>query len=494
MGEKNTRRPNPDPSKRPTLSQPTSVKSPLASLIIPFALFLGFLLGTFFGRPLFFSTSIEPSSETSPSPGSLVFSNSNPKKPTIAVSQIASSEKKEKNWDEKTIQSLSLFEIRLRLSQLSTWSPGPVADQAERWLIQRWATLESAAACQYAYTAVLQGAEEGLLMDALAIWANATPSDAAIWADNLDSPSIRDSAIRTVYGVWARKDSTSAAQSISSLSPASARGIASAATAPPHAGRNFARAMHWARALPGPLREKTLDAILDEWTRRNPAGAASWLIDQPGDVQWALIAKLAADWVRKDPSSALSWGLGQSTEISLGSKLAFGPIQRKFFEAALGTLIGTDPQSAANWLASPTGQPFFTDRISSVAGRWTSMDPQEAVNWSLSLQKESDRNSAISAVAGTWARSDPQAAGQWVRSLTNPSLRDTALNAYCGSLSPYDAASAAQWAVEITSPNLRNGAMESAVNRWMQYDPAAARQFTLSTPALDQATKERLLR
>jgi hypothetical protein len=78
--------------------------------------------------------------------------------------------------------------------------------------------------------------------------------------------------------------------------------------------------------------------------------------------------------------------------------------------------------------------------------------------------------------------------------LTSPALRDTALNAYCGSLSPYDAASAAQWAVEITSPNLRNSAVESAANRWMQYDPAAARQFILSTTALNQATKEKLLR
>jgi hypothetical protein len=490
MGEKNTRRSNPDPSKRPTIPQPTSIRSSLASLIIPSALFLGFLLGTFFGRPLLFS----PSSESSPSTQTPTSSDSDPKKPTSLSSPIASSAKKEKGWDEKTIQSLSLSEIRTRLSQLSTWSPGPGADQAERWLIQRWATLEPAAACQYAYTAVLQGAEEGLLMDALAIWANAKPSEAARWAGNLGSPSLRDSAIRTVYAVWAKKDSTAAAQSISSLRPASARGIASAATAPPHAGKNFASAMLWARALPGPLREKTLDAILGEWTRRDPAGAASWLIGQPGDVQWALIAKLAADWVRKDPSAALSWGLGQSTEISLGSKLAVGPIQRKFFEAALGTLIGTDPQGAANWLASPTGQPFFTSRIGSVAGRWTSMDPQEAVNWSLSLPKESDRNSAISAVAGTWARTDPEAAGQWVRSLNNPSLHDTALNSYCGSLSPYDAASAAQWAVEITSPNLRNGAMESAINRWMQYDPAAARQFILSTPALDQAIKQRLLR
>jgi hypothetical protein len=333
-----------------------------------------------------------------------------------------------------------------------------------------------------------------MLMEALAIWTKADPATAARWAGNLGSPSLRDSSIRTVYSTWAKIDSTAAAKSISSLRPASARGIASAATAPPHAGKNFATAMQWARALPGPVREKTLDAILGEWTRRDPAGAAGWLIQQPGDVQWALISKLAADWVRKDPSSALSWGLGRSTEVTLGSKLAVGPVQRRFFEAALGAFIGTDPQGAANWLASSSGQPFFTSKIGDVARRWTSMDPMEAVGWSLSLPKESDRDAAIRAVSGTWARTDPQAAGQWVRSLTNPKLRDNALNAYCTSLSPYDAGGAAQLAVEISAPAKRSSAVLAAVNRWIQYDPAAARQFILNTTALDQSTKEKLLR
>ena len=369
-----------------------------------------------------------------------------------------------------------------------------MADQTERWLVQRWAALEPKLACEYAYAGVLQGADENLLVDAVTIWANRTPAEAARWAGNLGSPSLRDAAIRTAYSIWAKKDSSAAAKSISSLRPASARGIASAATAPPHAGKNFANAMQWARSLPGPIREKTLDAILGEWTRRDPAGAAGWLIQQPGDVQWALISKLAGDWVRKDPNSALAWGLGQSTEVALGSKLALGPVQRKFFEAALGAFIGTDPQGAANWLTSSSGQAFFTSKIGDVARRWTSMDPMEAANWSLSLSKSGDRNAAIAAVAGTWARTDPQAAGQWARALANSTLRDTALNAYCGSLSPYDAASAAQWGTEITSPSLRKGAVESAVNRWMQYDPVAARQFVRTTPALDQVTKEKLLR
>ena len=453
---------------------------------------MGFILGTFFGRPLFFSPETNSSTET-PIPSSVLVS-SNSTKGVSNLSTITVSVKKETKWDEKTIRTLSLSEIRSRLTQLSTWTPGPLADQTERWLVQRWAALEPQAACQYAYTAALLGAEEVMLMEALAIWTKADPATAARWAGNLGSPSLRDSSIRTVYSTWAKIDSTAAAKSISSLRPASARGIASAATAPPHAGKNFATAMQWARALPGPVREKTLDAILGEWTRRDPAGAASWLIQQPGDIQWALISKLASDWVRKDPTSALSWGLGQSTEVTLGSKLAVGPIQRKFFEAALGSLIGSDPQGAANWLASPMGQPFFTSRIGSVAGRWTSMDPMEAVSWSLSLSKEADRNSAIGAVAGTWARTDPQAAGQWIRSLNDPDLRDTALNAYCGSLSPYDAGAAAQWAVDISAPSVRKSAVKAAVTRWLQYDPAAARQFILSTPSLDQETKEKLLR
>ena len=494
MGQKNPRRSEADPSKSPPISRGPKVAHPARSLLIPSALFVGFLLGTFFGRPLLFPSLNETTNSTDSDLPSEATLQPNKSKGKSAPPEANGSLKSQPKWDEKTIRALSISEIRSRLSQLSTWSPGAVADQVEHWLVQRWAALEPQLACQYAYTAALQGAEESLLLEAISVWATADPSSAARWAGNLGSPSLRDSSIRTVYAIWAKKDSTAAAKSISSLRPASARGIASAATAPPHAGKNFASAMLWARALPGPLREKTLDAILGEWTRRDPAGAGSWLIAQPGDVQWALIGKLASDWVRKDPSSALSWGLGQSTEISLGSKLALGPIQRKFFEAALGSLIGTDPQAAANWLASSAGQPFFSSRIGAVAGRWTSMDPQEAVSWSLSLPKETDRNSAISAVAGTWARTDPQAAGQWVRSLSEPDLKDTALNAYCNSLSPYDAGAAAQWAVEISDPAKRNNAVSAAVNRWIQYDQAAARQFILSTPALDRATKEKLLR
>ena len=493
MGEKTQRGAEGNSSKSPALPRRAVADSPLRQLLIPAALLAGFILGIFFGRPLFFSSPSEPFNENTPSPPPLT-TNPKPKNLPTQTSATTQKAKQEPKWDEKTIRSLPLTEIRARLAQLSSWTPGAVADQTERWLVQRWAVLEPKLACEYAYTAALQGADENLLLDAVTIWANRTPAEAARWAGNLGSPSLRDATIRTAYSIWAKKDSSAAAKSISSLRPASARGIASAATAPPHAGKNFANAMQWARSLPGPIREKTLDAILGEWTRRDPAGAAGWLIQQPGDVQWALISKLARDWVRKDPQSALAWGLGQSTEISLGSKLALGPVQRKFCEAALGNWIGADPQGAANWLASSNGKPFFSRKIGDVARRWTSMDPMEAANWSLSLNKTVDRNAAIGAVAGTWARTDPQAAGQWVRGLSQPSLKDTALESYCKSLRLYDPAMATQWATEISKPNLQQRAVKEAAELWLKYDPTAARQFILITPALDKETKQTLLR
>ena len=456
------------------------------------ALGLGFGLGFFWARPRFMihtpQTEIQQEgdfNQVSPLPSG---------QKTTEKKSAYSATPTTRKWDEKTIQGLPLREVQSRLQELSAWAPGAQTDKMELRLVKRWASLEPTSACQYAYQAVLQGADESLLVGPLEIWAGMDPAGASRWAAALGSPSVRDLSVRTVYQTWAQTDSSAALKSISLLKPASARGTATAATAPPHAQKSFPSAMQWARSLPGPLREKTLDAILGEWSRRDPPGAANWLIQQPGDIQWAMISKLAADWVKKDPYSALSWGLGQSAEVNLGSKLAVGPVQRKFFEAALGALIGTDPQAAANWLASPIGEPFLTSRIGSVAARWTSMDPLEAAGWSLSLPRESDRTTALGAVAGTWAKTDPQAAGQWISGLAQTGQRDTALSAYCNSLSPYDAAAAAQWAERISSPEIRKNTILAAINRWRQYDPNAARQFISTTPSLDQNTKAYLLR
>ncbi|NBT90838.1 MAG: hypothetical protein EBT50_08440, partial [Verrucomicrobia bacterium] len=349
-------------------------------------------------------------------------------------------------WDEKSIRSLGLAEVKNRLNQLSTWPAGPEADRVERWLVKRWAALEPREACQYAYAAVLQGAETSLLEESVKVWAEISPAMASNWAGSLGSPSLRDLAVRIVFQVWAGRDAPAAAQAAAKLRSASARTAATVAVAPPQARKNFSAAMDWARGLPGAKRQKTLEEILGEWTKRDPAAAASWLISQPGDVQWSLVGKLAADWVRKDPATALAWGLGNARGLETGSELAAGPVQRKFFEAALANLIGADPEAAAAWLNSPAGQPYLETRAAPLAGRWTTLDPQEAAAWAVNLPEANARHAALAAVAGTWGRIEPQEAGQWITSLPVGTTRDIALVAYSGALAAYDAPVAAAWA------------------------------------------------
>lgn len=396
-------------------------------------------------------------------------------------------------WDEKTIRALGLAEIKNRLNQLASWAPGPEADRVERWLIKRWATLEPREACQYAYVAVLQGAEISLLEGPLRVWAETSPVMASAWAGSLGSPSIRDFAVRLVFGIWAGKDSSAAVAGVAKLRSAAARTAATMAVAPPQAQKNFTAAMSWARGLPGSKRQKTLEEILGEWTRRDPASAATWLIQQPGDVQWSLVAKLAADWVRKDPATALRWGQGNTAGLQVGSQMASGPVQRKFMEAALANLIGADPEAAASWLASSAGQTYLDLRAAPLAARWTALEAQEAATWALNLPESPARNAAIGAVAGTWGRIDPQEAGSWIEKLPSGSSRDTALQAYSTAISAYDAPVAAGWANGISQPGPREAAFNGVFKQWEKMDPAAARTFILQKAQLSPAAQKRIL-
>jgi hypothetical protein len=141
MGQKNPRRSEADPSKRPHVSRSPKVEHPARSLFIPAALFVGFVIGTFFGRPLFFSPLAESTSPIEQSPDSESKPKSPEKKDKSTQPQGNPAAKSQPKWDEKTIRSLSLSEVRSQLSQLPTWSPGAAADQVEHWLVQRWASL-----------------------------------------------------------------------------------------------------------------------------------------------------------------------------------------------------------------------------------------------------------------------------------------------------------------------------------------------------------------
>lgn len=391
--------------------------------------------------------------------------------------------RKRESWDEKTVASLPLGEVLRRLGRIPSMKPGTETDLRELGLVTRWATFQPKAACEYAYQAVLGGADESLLREAVAIWAQSAPEAAAAWAARLQSPMLRDLAVASAFRIWASRFPTAALTAIAGLPSAPARAVADVSAAQAISTSDMNRVLLWARGLPGPLREKTLQQVLGAWIRRDPSAAAEWLLRQPPEIQVPLIGRLAGDWARKDPTAALAWSQAAPVAPTLGSQLSPGDLQRRAFESALGTLIGADPEKAAAWLSETAGRPYFSSRVAAVAGSWTSLDPVSASAWAVALPAGKDRDTALGSVASTWTRTAPAEALQWALSLPRAPDRNNALAAYGRALASTDPATAAYWSSQITDRGLREGTLAGVVSVWKTVDPGAAAQFIQSSSA-----------
>jgi len=374
-------------------------------------------------------------------------------------------------------KKLTLDQIKAKLDTLHGAPVTPESDRMEQRLVERWAELDPLSAATYAAQAVDAGAPDKLLQAVMAIWAKSDPVAASAWAVSLSSPDLREKAVRQIYRTWSATDPGTAATSLSRLPKGSSQTIAAEAIGENYAQTNLTQALEWTKTLTGAVRNSALRAVLGKWTQTDPQGAAKWIVQQGYEIQWSAVQRLASDWVRKDPSTALAYGTSLAGS-SLGSKLGLGPIQRRFMESALNTLISSDPRGAATWLATPSGSTYFNDAAPSVAGRWASFSPPEALAWTMQIQDAKTRNSAIASLASSWTRNDPTGAARWIQTLGNGAARDNALSSYARTLSSYDPLPAAQSASSITDPKIRDNAMQIVMKNWRRYDPVGAANFT----------------
>ena len=379
-------------------------------------------------------------------------------------------------------ESMTLEEVLRNLSRIPSMPPGEETDARELALVVRWAAFNPLKACEYAYEASLDGADEGLLREAVSAWARTDPSSASRWASALRSPMLRDLAISAVYGVWTQSDREAAIVSLRSLQGAASRSSAVSGLAR-GSDRKPKEALGWTASLSAPLREKTLQQAFGSWLRRDPQAAAEWLARQPAEIQLPLAPRLAAEWARKDPQSALYWCRIGTTGKLTGPQLPPGPVQRRAMDAALASFVGSDPEAAAAWMMTPTGRPFFAPRVSSIASSWASMDPVAAAGWASSLSSGRERETAVGAVSSTWTRSDPAEALRWIQGIRRSSDRNASLNAFSITLAASDPEAAAYWGSQITERALREETISRVVSQWRGIDPGAASQFVRTSGA-----------
>lgn len=383
---------------------------------------------------------------------------------------------------QQSLRTLPLDRVLRELSLIPSMTPGEQTDARELALVLRWTSFQPERACNYAYHAVFDGADESLLKEAVTAWARVDPSSAVRWAAKLGSPLLRDLAVSTAVGIWTTKNQASALSALKLLPGSSTRSSALSGMAGVLV-KNPKQAMDWAGKLPGPLRERTLQQLFGAWMRRDPLAAADWLSNQPMEIQLPLAGRLAGDWVRKDPQSALFWTRAVPTGPLTGPQLPPGPVQRRAMEAAIIGFVSSDPEAAAAWMTMGTGRAFFQQRVGALAASWTSIDPEAAVGWASTIPAGRERDMAVGAIAATWTRADPSESLRWVQGIKRVADRNAALASFSVALAGIDPGAAAYWGTQITERPLRESTLSNVISQWRSINPGAAAQFVQTSNA-----------
>jgi len=384
---------------------------------------------------------------------------------------------------QQSTETLTLDQVLHALALIPSMTPGDDTDAKELSLVLRWVSFEPERACEYAYHAVLDGADENLLRAAVSAWARIDPDSASRWSSKLRSPLLRDIAVTTAFGIWMSTNQSAAMSSLKFLQGSATRSSAWSGMANV-SSKNPKAALTWVEKLPGPIRDRLLQQVFGSWIRRDPLSAAEWLSKQPMDIQLPLAGRVAAEWARKDPQAALYWVLASSSGPLTGPRLTPGPVQRRALDAALGSFVSSDPEAAAVWMTTPTGRPFFSQRVASIASSWASIDPYTASSWVWTLQAGKDRDAAVGALSATWTRSDPAEALRWIQGIRKASDRNTALSSFGAALASTDPETAAYWSTQISERSLREETLTRVISQWRIINPGAATQFIQTSNAM----------
>jgi hypothetical protein len=285
-----------------------------------------------------------------------------------------------------------------------------------------------------------------------ATWAQKSPQEAAAYAINtLPAGRLRAEAIRLSMGEWGAVD---------------ARG-----------------AFEWMEAtLHGPVKEASLVALAEGWSRRSPEQAAAWFAES-GSTSQALLTTIASTWARQDSVAALEWA------AALGDPA----LRTTSLNSVLGEMARLDPvaavQAAAPYLqpasqAGASGEAAAAGRdvARTLADVWGTSDPAAAARWIDTLPAGPAQVEAAGTLAAVWATSDIEAAVAWTTTLSDAALKEsmvTHLGTTWGAIEP-DRALA--W-LDTLPPDVSSQGIAGAFNSWAATDPIGLADWISQLPA-----------
>ncbi len=157
----------------------------------------------------------------------------------------------------------------------------------------------------------------------------------------------------------------------------------------------------------GPIKDRLLREMVDEWAGFDPAAAAAY-VQAMGDAASARIKEsLVGEWAESDPAAAAAWLSQQSfDENTIGRASA----------AIIREWTRYDMAASAEWLNSLPSSPELDRAVMSYTFRAAQEDPANAMSWAESINNDGMRTRMMERVAGTWKTDDPEGFQAYLKS------------------------------------------------------------------------------
>jgi len=408
-------------------------------------------------------------------------------------------------------------------------------------LIERWATMDHAAALSWA---LKFDNDKSTLIDIYDSWSESDPAGALAALPQLqlkgedysnaltymiDNYFAKDPAAAfaelsklpysqtfllypKAFEIWAEKDPAAASVAALNLPPSHVRDTLFASIAGTWAETDPAAVLAWVKTLPAsPAIDEALADVVIIMSQRDPSATAAAFASYnipPGQDHDNALKSLASNFAEKDPAGALQWANASLT----------GKDYQTAITSALLAIGKTDPAAAAADMAKITDPGVIDEAAMLILGNWGSQDPQAALAWAQALPADnvSLRSSAIAealrswtntdpAAAGnyvlqnftsdpsfntlakqvvsSWVNSDPQGAFTWAKSLpTGGGTRINAITTALGALASVDVQAAWQDAQSLTGGSNAPRAEASVISAWANQQPAQAAAALQSIP------------
>lgn len=267
--------------------------------------------------------------------------------------------------------------------------------------------------------------EEDDMSPALAGWANASPSEALAWFDNLNMvndpafdsllkerdlkpEALRNHLMRGLVQGLASADPDKATEFVIGQTEAgdkAAYGMIHTIAESVLRTDKPAQAAQWADSLSeGHVRNIAMRRVADRYAADDPQAAAEWAAQYPDNA--GVIAEVGENWANSDPQAALEWL----------TTLPEGKGQHAGMHQAVREWTDEDPAAASEYLATMPASQAKDAAIMGFTNRLAYEDPESAIAWAETVSTNEGRTAALATVGRNWARQDPQAAAEWAAS------------------------------------------------------------------------------